>query len=337
MSAVARWLGRVVPAIFLSGGVLAAAPVSAQSDLDVVASILPLHSLAAAVSEGVGEPSLLLEGGASPHSFSLRPSDARKLADAEVVIWIGEDLELFLQRPLATVAADARVLTVSEIEGITLLPVREAGLHATSETEQRDDHDHNHDHDHSHDHDHGNGHDHDHAQGAYDPHLWLDPANARVIATAIAETLADIDPSHAEQYRTNAARLHERLSELETDLRAQLASLRGSAFLVFHDGYQYFEAAFDLPSAGALSLGPERQPGAQRVKAIREWVAAEEAVCLFSEPQFEPRLAQVVVEGTGARLGELDPLGASLEPGPNAYEQLLRALADSLSACLAAD
>lgn len=324
-------LGRVMAAILLGAGLFVAEPLSAEDSPEVVASILPLHALAAAVSEGVGEPALLLEGGASPHSFSLRPSDARELADAELVIWIGEDLELFLRRPLETVAAKATVLTVSELEGITLLPVREAGLHSTAELA------HDHDHDQDNDHDHDAGHDHDHAHGSYDPHLWLDPANAQVIAAAIAETLTEIDPAHAEQYRANAAALQESLTELESDLRAQLEPLKGSSFLVFHDGYQYFEAAFDIPSAGALSLGPERQPGAQRLKEIRAWVAQEEAVCLFSEPQFEPRIARVVVEGTDARLGELDPLGATLAPGPHAYEQLLRALADSLTECLTAD
>ncbi|WP_366553229.1 zinc ABC transporter substrate-binding protein ZnuA [Aquibaculum sediminis] len=329
MGGGARRLGSVMPAIFMCAGLFAVEPLSAEDSPHVAASILPLHALAGAVSEGVGEPALLLEGGASPHSFSLRPSDARDLADAEVVIWIGEDLELFLRRPLETVAANATVLTVSELEGITLLPVREAGLHSTAE--------HDHDNDHDHDHDHDAGHGHDHAHGSYDPHLWLDPANARVIAAAIAETLAEVDPGHTEQYRANAAQLQARLTELEADLRAQLEPLKGATFLVFHDGYQYFEAAFDLPSAGALSLGPERQPGAQRLKEIRAWIAQEEAVCLFSEPQFEPRLARVVVEGTDARLGELDPLGATLAPGPHAYEQLLRALADSLTDCLAVD
>lgn len=283
----------------------------------VVASILPIHSLAAAVMAGVAEPELLVEGAASPHSFSLKPSDARALDEADLVIWVGPGLELFLQRPLANLGEGVRVLTVSELGSLNLLPVRSSGLHVDS-----DDEDHHH---------HGHGHHHD--DGDKDLHLWLDPANGAAIGRTLAEVLAELDPLSADRYRENAERLTAELGALEEGIQRQLAPYRGQEFLVFHDAYQYFEEAFSLRSAGSIALDPERQPGARRLQQIRDWIGEKEAVCVFAEPQFEPRLLSMLVEGTQARLGQLDPLGATLEPGSEAYVALLGGISDNFAAC----
>lgn len=325
---------------------LAAWPGTAAAAPNVVATILPLHSLAASVMQGVGEPRLLVRGAGSPHTYSLRPSEARMLDEAELVLWVGEELELFMQRPLQSLSGDARVVTLSEAPGVRLLATREGGTW--------DEHDHGHDHGHGHDddddhghshghdedgeedHGHSHGHDegHDHAHGEYDMHIWLSPHNARAITSAIAEALAEIDPENAETYRANAERTRESLEALEADIQARLLPLGNAAFVVFHDAYQYFEEDFALRATGSVTVSPERQPGAQRLRELRARIGELDAVCVFAEPQFEPRLVQTVVEGTGARVGVLDPLGAELEPGPDAYARLLDNLADSFLDCL---
>src|SRR5690625_893526 len=291
---------------------LLTAPVAAAPS--VVASILPLHSLTAALMAGVGEPRLLVEGAASPHSFSLKPSDARALDEAELVIWIGEGLESFLQRPLETLGEKEKVVTLSEAEGMRLLRQRAPGLKDRGATVP------------------------DRAQdrGSDDLHLWLDPANAIVAAETIAEALARRDPEHAQGYQKNLRQLKETLLRLEQRAAEALAPHQAQRFLVFHDAYQYFEQAFGLQSAGSLMLDPERQPGARRLRAMRNWVGDAGELCVFTEPQFEPRLARVLTEDTKAHLAVLDPLGADLEPGPEAYVDLMEGLVRSFIACFEA-
>ena len=300
----------------------------------VVATIQPVHSLTAAVMDGIGEPTLLLPPGASPHAYSLKPSEAAALEDADLVVWIGDALETFLARTLDNVAGDAARLGLLDAPGMTLLDGREGGAW--------DAHDHDHDHEehgheeHAHD-DHGHdAHDHDaHDHGDVDAHVWLAPANGIAMTRAIAAELARLDPAHAERYRANAERRVAALEELAAAIEADLAPVREAPFIVFHDAYQYFEAAFDLNGVGAVTLSPERQPGPADIAALRDKIERAEAVCVFAEPQFPPRLVETLVEGTPARMGVLDPVGAGLAPGPDAYPTLLRDLADDLRACLA--
>jgi len=348
-------------AALLAGG-LAAWPGVAASAPAVVASILPLHSLAASVMQGVGEPQLLVRGAGSPHTYSLRPSEARMLDEAELVLWVGEELELFMQRPMQSLSGDARVVTLSEVPGVRLLPTREGGTwdehdhghddddhghsHGQSHGHDDDEEDHGHSHGHSHGHDdededhgHSHGHSHghghgEHAHGEYDMHIWLSPHNARAMVAAIAEALSEIDPDNAETYRANAAQTRDSLDALEARIQTRLLPLGNASFVVFHDAYQYFEEDFALRATGSVTVSPERQPGAQRLRELREGIAGLDAVCVFAEPQFEPRLVRTVVEGTGARIGVLDPLGAELEPGPGAYALLLETMAGSFLDCL---
>ncbi|MCR9254671.1 MAG: zinc ABC transporter substrate-binding protein [Alphaproteobacteria bacterium] len=347
---------------------------AAQADLKVVASIKPIHSIASSVMAGVGTPSVLIGGAASPHSYALRPSQARALQEADVVFWAGPDLEAFLEKPLASLSANAHQTPLMESEGLTLLPFREGGGfqahdhsdHADGdhghkdhdhdkhghedhghEDHGQDDHgqdDHGHD-DHGHD-DHGHddhGHDdhgHDkhghegHAHDGMDPHIWLDPVNGQRLALAMAEVLAESDPANAARYRENAERFTADIDVLTAHLTADLAPVRGTRFIVFHDAYQYFENRFGLTSAGSITISPEVVPGAARVGEIRDRIADDKAACVFSEPQFEPRLVQVVTEGTTARTAVLDPLGAEFEAGPAMYRALLEAMAASFRDCL---
>lgn len=273
----------------------------------VVVTILPVHSLVAMVMEGVGEPRLLLPASASPHSYALLPSDAQVLTQADLIVWVGPDLEPFLQKPLRTLASQATTIQLTTLPDLTLLGADPQHVHAGHE-----------------------GGDHRH-----DPHLWLDPANAMAIVEAVQARLAALDPANAGIYRANADRQQQRLRSLDREIRAAVAPVRGMRFLVFHDAYRYFTERYDLASVGALTLSPDRLPGARTVAAARDRVRSGQVRCVFREPQFEPSIAEAIVRGTGARVGTLDPIGADLLPGPDAYIQLLRNLASSLHACLA--
>jgi zinc transport system substrate-binding protein len=279
----------------------------------VVVSIKPVHSLVAGVMDGVGNPELLIHGSGSPHTYSLRPSEAQALQEADVVFWIGEELEGFLARPLQNLPRAAAVVALHEADGVRLLAGREGGAWEA----------------HAH---HDSGHEHAH-EGA-DMHVWLDPVNAQAMVAAIARELSAIDPQNEETYASNAAVLHQRLEELDTTLQDQLEPVQNDPYIVFHDAYQYFEDRYDLNTVGSITITPERQPGARRLYEIRARIVETGAACVFSEPQFEPVLVETVIEGTSARSGVLDPLGAELEAGPDAYFDLMDQLAGSLRACL---
>ena len=272
----------------------------------VVASILPLQSIAASVMAGVGTPVLLLDPGTSPHAASLKPSQAALLEEADLVLWVGPDLETFLTGPLAALGGRARKLSMTGIDGIERQGYREGPLFE------------------------GEVHDH---EGA-DPHVWLSPANARVTARAIAAALGAIDPARAMTYDANAAAFEQALDRTEREVETILAPVRGRPFIVFHDAYNAFEHHFDMEAAGAVQLSPELQPGAARVAEIHERIEAGDAICVFIEPQLEPRLVATLVEGTRARTGTLDPLGVALQPGPRAYHVLLLDLARGMRDCL---
>lgn len=303
----------------------------------VVASTKPIHSLVSAVMGDLGSPGLIVKGAASPHTYSLRPSDAAALESADIVFWTGHGMELFLADALDTLATSAEVVELAEAPGITLLPVREGGAfeaHSHGDDDHDHDHDHGHDHSHDHDHDHDHHHDHDHAHGEGDMHFWLDPENAGLMITEIAAVLSEADPENATTYQANAEAELARLDALTDELRETLAPLSGKPFIVFHDAYQYFEARFGLEVAGTVTVSPEAMPGAARIDELRARVAELGATCVFAEPNFEPAIIRTIVEGTDARAGVLDPEGASLTEGPDLYPELLRGLATSLADCL---
>ena len=291
------------------GGAIVFAPSVHAAAPEIVASIKPVHSLVAALMEGVAEPVLLIKGGGSPHNYALRPSEARALERADIVVWVGEGLETFLKRPLGTLAADARIVTLVEADGLSLLPTRQGGARDLR----------------------GHGH------GEFDMHFWLDPRNAAAMARTLATVLIEADPENTLTYRANATRLDADLAALEQSLGERLEAFRERPFVVFHDAYQYFERRFDLNAVGSITVGPDVQPGAARLRDLRRTIASTAARCVFSEPQFEPRLVETVVEGMEVGAGVLDPLGVTLPAGPGQYFGLLNAMADSLADCLGAE
>jgi zinc transport system substrate-binding protein len=289
----------------------------------VVASTKPIHSLVSAVMAGVGEPTLIVKGAASPHTYSLRPSDAAALESADIVFWTGHGMELFLADALETLSTNAEVVELAESPGIELLPVREGGAFEAHDHDEEA-HDHEHEHEHEHDHDHAEG----------DMHFWLDPLNAQAMVGEIARVLMEADPENADTYAANAEAELATLNALETELTAILAPVSGKPFVVFHDAYQYFENRFDLEVAGAVTVSPETLPGAARIDQLRAKVTDLGATCVFAEPNFEPAIIQTIVEGTEAQAGTLDPEGSALTEGPDLYPQLLRSLAAGLVDCL---
>lgn len=275
----------------------------------VVVSIKPIHSLIAGVMAGVGEPRLLLTGGATPHGYALRPSEAKALAAADLVIWVGPELESFLIKPLASLGDKARSLVLFDALQSRLLPIRQGGAWE------------------EHEHHEPAGHS---ERGMRNPHFWLDPALGKEIVTVAAAALIRIDPAHQAVYRENVQQLLLKLDALDAELKQILAPVREVPYVVFHDAYQYFEEAYNLRSVGAIAIDPERKPGARRILEIRQKIRSLQARCVFSEPQFEPKLIATIIEDTGARTGTLDPLGAELPEGPDTYFELLHQLAKAL-------
>ena len=303
---------------------LAAGSTSAVAAPAVVVTIKPVHALVAAVMAGTGaDPKLLVSGRASEHDFALKPSDARAIAKADVVFRVSDQLEGFMRRPLA---AAPRVLDVELIDtpGLVKLAPREGGVWEAHVHGDHDGHD-------------DEGHDHEGAdhEGGVEPHIWLDPRNARTMTARIAEVLISRDGANAATYRANAAKLDAGLAALDAGLAQQLAPLAGKPFIVFHDAYQYFEHRYGLTAVGSITVSPERKPSAQRIQAVRDKIRETGARCVFAEPQFDSALVATLTEGTGARAGSLDPTGADGVPaGPDAYAQVLRRLAENLGACL---
>ena len=314
---------------------------AANADVNVVTSIKPVHSLVSGVMQGVGSPTVIIEGAGSPHTYSLKPSQAKQLQDADLVFWMGDELETFLEGPIQNIAQNAKSIKLIDSHGLKKIKFREGGMF-----DEHDDHDDHDDHDkeehakddhddHGHDKHAKDDHD-DHGHGEFDPHVWLDPINAKAVVHEIEEALVKADPKNAKKYEANAVRMAGKLDQLVTELRVQLQPVQGKGFIVFHDAYQYFEQRFGVAAIGSITVSPEVMPGAERVKALREKIRGLRATCVFSEPQFEPKLVRTLVDGTGAQTGVLDPLGSSLTKGPDLYFELLREMARSLKECLSA-
>lgn len=324
----------------------------------VAVDIAPVHSLVARVMDGVGTPDLIVQPGASPHEYSLRPSDAAALQNADLVFWIGPDLTPWLTDTIETLAPDAAVTELLEADGTIELEFREGALfeahdhddddHEDHEDEAHDDHD-DHDEEGHDDEDHEDhadeeadhddhddeeaGHD-EHDHGAHDPHAWLSPQNAMTWLNVIAGQLSAADPDNAGAYFANAAAGRTEIEALIGEVTATLDPVRDGQFVVFHDAYQYFEADFDFPASGAISIGDASDPSPARIAEIQDRIAEQGIDCVLAEPQFNPGLVATVLDGTEAQTGILDPLGSDLEPGPTLYPQLIRNLSTALAGCM---
>ncbi|WP_409278981.1 zinc ABC transporter substrate-binding protein [Pseudomonas defluvii] len=284
----------------------------AQAEVRVLTSIKPLQLIAAAVQDGVGTPEVLLPPGASPHHYALRPSDVRRVAEVDLLYWIGPDMEGFLPRVLS--GRDKPSVALQAVPGLQLRHFGED----------------------SHSHDSTDEHDHDHRPGSLDAHLWLAPANARVIAAKMAADLVAADPANAARYQSNLSAFEQRLDALDLRLKARLAGVSGRPYFVFHEAFDYFEAAYGLQHTGVFSVAAEVQPGAQHVAAMRKRLQEVGKTCVFSEPPLRPRLAETLTAGLPVRLAELDALGGNTPVTAQGYEQVLEKLGNDLAGCLEA-
>lgn len=328
---------KAVVALALAG-LIFQAPVAAraQEAPEVAVSVKPLHALVSAVMLGVGVPKLIVGGSASAHTYSLKPSNARDLQAAKLVFWLGPNFEHFLTEPLESLSSNATVVALDDTPGLVMLPFREGGAFEADEHGHEDEAGHDHAGEAAHDdhaaeaaHD-----DHDDHGGAKDLHFWLDPRNADLMVEQIRQALSAADPAHATQYDANAKALEANLIALDAELQVSLAPLKDKPFVVFHDAYQYFEKRYGLRVVGSITVSPETPPGAERVREIHDKIQSLGATCVFSEPQFEPKLVSVVMEGSKAKAGTLDPEGSTLPEGPDLYFKLMRGLATSLTDCL---
>jgi len=328
-----------------------------NADIKVVTSIKPIHSLASYLMDGVGKPDLIVDGYSSPHGFALKPSHAKMLQEADIVFWVGEDMENFMVKPLNSIAKKAEKIELMEIKGINKLKFRERNIfdghddhghkeddhddHAKKE-DDHDDHDHDKEKEHGHDDhdkdehkedghdDHGHGHE-GHAHGEHDPHIWLDPMNAKVILSEMAEHLIENDKKNETKYKENLKNAHKDLDKLTKKVKAELN--KDFKSIVFHDAYQYFEKRFDVNVLGAFTVNTDVMPGAEQLAEIREIIEHDKVSCIFSEPQFNPDIIKAVAKDMNIQTGVIDPLGATLNPGKDLYFDLIGNMSKSFKGC----
>ena len=315
--------------------------VEARSDINVVTSIKPIHSIASNIMDGVSEPILLVEGTTSPHSYFMKPSHVEAINKADLIFFVSDDLETFLEKPLNNISNNAKIIELMDNEDLFVMKFRENNIFLGDGHNDHDVHDEHDDHDDHHDedkhakHDDHDDHDehghHEHAHGEFDVHIWLDPFNAKVIANNIAEELSKLDPKNTSTYQNNRDKFVERVSDTEKKISQQLSHY--VSYVTFHDAYQYFENRFDVASSGALTINPDVMPGARQLSDVRELMADNDIHCIFSEPQFNPKVVEVIADDTDAKMGILDPLGATIPLGKDHYFGVLTDIANSLEDC----
>ena len=317
---------------------------SANADLKVVASIKPIHSLASYLMDGINKPDLIVDGYSSPHGFALKRSHAKMLQEADIIFYVGEDLENFLEKPLKSIAKKAEKIELMEVKGLTKLKFRERNIfdehddHGHEEDgHKEDDHDdHKHEED-GHKEDDHDDHGHDehghegHAHGEYDPHIWLDPINAKVILFEMSKHLIENDPKNEAKYRANLSKGYKEIDKLTRDVESSLS--KSVASIVFHDAYQYFEKRFNVNILGAFTVNTDVMPGAEQLSEIRVIIEHDKVSCIFSEPQFNPDIINAVAKDMNIKTGVLDPLGATLEPGKDLYFDLIKNMSKSFKGC----
>jgi len=286
---------------------------SANAEVKVVTSIKPIHSLVSYIMDGVGKPDVIVDGYNSPHGFSLKPSHAKMLENADLVIWVGEDLEAFLEKPLQTIAKKAKNIELMDLKGIKKLEFREKNIFEEHDGHKEKD-----------------GHE-GHGHGEHDPHVWLDPINAKVIIKEITNQLVQLDSKNSSIYKSNSKKALTDIDKLVKDIKKELN--KDLKFVVFHDAYQYFENRFDIQVLGALTINTDVMPGAEQLSEIREVIEHEKINCLFSEPQFNPAIIKSIAKDTKIKTDILDPLGAKLDKGMNLYFDLLKNMSSSFKGC----
>ncbi len=313
---------------------------AAKGEIKVVTSVKPLHSLVSYVMDGVGSPGLIVDGNDSPHTFQFKPANAKMIQEADIIFWIGGDLEAFLEKPLETIGQKAKIISFLESKEIEKLKYRENNIfedlehdeghddHGKKEdahSKKKDEHASHEEKDEQEEHD-----DHD-DHGEFDPHIWTDPLNAKIMVKLITKYLSEVDSKNKPIYEKNREKI---LTELDTMVQEISKEInKNGSFIVFHDAYQYFEKRFEVKVAGALMINPEVLPGAKQLTSIREEIKTKKINCIFSEPQFNPSISQAIAQDTNIKISVMDPLGSNLDSGKELYFKLIRNISASIKNC----
>ncbi|MDR9825959.1 zinc ABC transporter substrate-binding protein ZnuA [Vibrio sp. FNV 38] len=268
---------------------------------EILTTIKPIQMITLELTQGVTQPDVLLSSNTSPHDYALRPSDARKIREADAIVWFGPELETFLTR---MVESDQRVITISDFEGIEFREYEDSHAH--------------------------DGHNH----GVFDPHFWLGVSKTQRVAQQLAEKFGQIDPDNKAQYQANYKRFSAELEQLKIDIQDKLNPVKHKGYFVFHDAYGYFEEEFGLNHLGYFTVSPDRKPGAKTLINIRTTLAKGETECVFAEPQFTPAVIDSVTRGSDVSVGVLDPVASEIEVKSGSYVEFSHQLADSFTSCL---
>lgn len=277
-------------------------PGRSLAQAQVIASIKPLQMIAAAITDGVSEPGVIIPPNQSPHNFSLRPSDVARLADADFVLWVGSGLETYLAGILRQRGLAEKALEAASLPEMLLLAMNED--------------------------------EHLHDGETYDPHLWLSTRNAVLIAKALSNRLAEADPQNAERYKTNMAGFESDMTSLESELQARFDSLQNLPFAVYHNGTHYLEAALGIEHIFVLVPDHEVQPGIRHLLDLREQVRSLQPVCLLEDINANAATVETVFRDHPVRRVRLDTLGENIPLGRNAYENLIVDIASTVAQCL---
>ncbi|GME30937.1 MULTISPECIES: zinc ABC transporter substrate-binding protein ZnuA [unclassified Pantoea] len=304
--------------IFALTALSVSALLTLPAQANVVASLKPVGFIAAAIADGVTPVEVLLPDGASEHDYALRPSDAKRLKNADLVVWVGPEMEAFMAKSAAELPAQKN-LAIKNIDGVKPLLIsggEDEDEHAVEKSEDQDAEAHHHHH------------------GEFNMHLWLSPEIARKTAVAIHGKLLELMPQDKAKLDANLQQFEVALADTDKRVRAQLAPVRNKGYFVFHDAYTYFEKHYGLSPAGHFTVNPEIQPGAQRLHQIRTQLVEQKAVCVFAEPQFRPAVIDAVSRGTQVRKGTLDPLGTDISLAKDSYVKFLSQLSSQYESCL---
>jgi zinc transport system substrate-binding protein len=313
-------------------GVSALSPLALAKPV-IVTSIKPVSMIVAAIAGDKAEIQQIVSSTASPHDFAMRPSDLKKIINADTVVWVGESLERFLEKPLENAGKEESSIEWLALDGMALHNFAKEHHHDEDEAEEDHDHEAHGDHEEHGDHDEHEGHEGHHHDGV-DPHVWLSPDNARVLAKAVTARLVSLDSANAEYYKDNLASFENGLSAKDAEIRNALNKVNKVPYIVFHDGYSYFEQHYGLSHAGEITVSPERKPGAKKVAEIRHEIQENKVQCVFSEPQFSPAIVKTLLEGSDVKTAPLDPLGSKVKMGTNAYFSFLDSLSGQFLSCL---
>lgn len=311
---------------------LLSAPMMANAD--VLASVKPLGFIVSSIADGVTGTQVLVPAGASPHDYNLKLSDIQKVKSADLVVWIGEDIDSFLDKPISQIERK-KVITIADLADVKplLSKAHHEHFHEDGDHDHKHEHKHDHKHEHKHDHEH---HDHDHHEGlTTNWHVWYSPAISKIVAQKVADKLTVQFPDKKALIAQNLSDFNRTLAEQSEKITAQLANVKDKGFYVFHDAYGYFNDAYGLKQTGYFTINPLVAPGAKTLAHIKEEIDEHKVNCLFAEPQFTPKVIESLAKNTKVNVGQLDPIGDKVTLGKNSYATFLQSTADSYMECLA--